>query len=280
LTLRRRVDSLLAGDFPSAALGAGTELAQIRLYQPGDDVRRMDWSVTARTRQPHVRVHVAERALTTWLLLDVSPSMSFGTAIRRKADVAEGVTLVMGYLTSRRAGRLGLLTCGEREPRMLPPRQGREALLAFLAGLSQAPAEDGLGADALAGAMNRLARIARQRALVVIVSDFLGPRTWREPLLRLTGRHDVLAVEIGDPRERELPDVGDLWLVDPETGDHLRVDTGSRRLRERFAQAAREDREDTARLLRSLGVRHVRLSTDEDWLRGLAAFLKLERRRR
>jgi len=113
---------------------------------------------------------------------------------------------------------------------------------------------------------------------VVVVSDFLGPRSWREPLPRLAGRHDVVAVEIGDPRESDLPDVGELWLVDPETGDHLRVDTRGRRLRERFAQAATAEREETARLFRTLGVNHVRLSTEGDWLGSLVGFLRLQRR--
>jgi uncharacterized protein (DUF58 family) len=278
LVLRRRVDSLLAGDYRSATLGVGTELAQIRPYQPGDDVRRMDWNVTARTRQPHVRVHLAERALTTWLLLDASPSMTFGTADRRKADVAEGVALVIGHLAARRSSRLGVMTYGERQPRLLPPRQGRTALLGLLGTLAREPEADGVGADALSEALNKAARIARQRALVVVVSDFLGSRSWREPLLRLAGRHDVVAVEVGDPRECDLPDVGDLWLVDPETGEHLRVDTRSRRLRERFAQAAAADREATAQLFRTLGVNHVRLSTEGDWLRGLVGFLRLQRR--
>ena len=278
LVLRRRVDSLLAGDYRSATLGVGTELAQIRPYQPGDDVRRMDWNVTARTRQPHVRVHLAERALTTWLLLDASPSMSFGTADRRKADVAEGVSLVVGHLAARRSSRLGVMTFGDRVSRLLPPRQGRAALLGLIETLEREPEADGGGNDALNEVLGRAARIARQRALLVVVSDFLGPRTWHEPLLRLAGKHDVLAVEIGDPRESHLPDVGDLWLVDPETGEHLKVDTGSARLRERFARAAAAEQEQTAQLFRSLNVNHVRLSTEGDWLRMLVAFLRLQRR--
>jgi len=280
LMIRRRVDSLLAGDYRSATLGVGTELAQVRPYQPGDDVRRMDWNVTARTRQPHVRVHLAERSLAIWLLLDASPSMAFGTADRRKADVAEGVALVVGHLAARRSNRLGVVTFGERQPRLLPPRQGRMALLGLLGTLARDLEADGFGEGALDEALVRTARVARQRALVVIVSDFLGPRTWREPLLRLAGRHDVVAVEIGDPRETELPNVGDLWLVDPETGEHIRVDTANRALRERFAAAALRDRAETAALFRSLGVPHIRLSTEGDWLRHLVSFLRLQRRAR
>ncbi|MHB8619495.1 MAG: DUF58 domain-containing protein, partial [Chloroflexota bacterium] len=121
LVVRRRVESLLAGDYRSSTLGVGTELAQIRPYQPGDDVRQMDWNVTARTREPHVRVQVAERSVAIWLAMDTSPSMSFGTTDRRKADVAEGVALVVGHLASRRGNRLGVITFGERRPRLLPP---------------------------------------------------------------------------------------------------------------------------------------------------------------
>ncbi|MBV8086349.1 MAG: DUF58 domain-containing protein [Chloroflexi bacterium] len=280
IQIRRRVDSLLAGDYRSSTLGVGTELAQIRPYQPGDDVRRMDWNVTARTRVPHVRVHLAERSLPIWLLLDTSPSMQFGTADRRKADVAEGVALVVGHLAARRSNRLGVLTFGERNPRLMPSRQGRAALLSLLSVLAREPDADSGGTEALTQALQRTARIARQRSLVVVVSDFLGARTWREPLMRLAGHHDVLAVEVGDPREYDLPDVGDLWLVDPETGEHLRVNTGSQALRQRFAAAAEHDRQETARLFRSLQVSHVRLSTEGDWLRNLVAFLRLHGRPR
>jgi uncharacterized protein (DUF58 family) len=280
IQIRRRVDSLLAGDYRSSTLGVGTELAQIRPYQPGDDVRRMDWNVTARTRVPHVRVHLAERSLPIWLLLDSSPSMQFGTADRRKTDVAEGVALVVGHLAARRSNRLGIMTFGERNPRLLPPRQGRAALLSLLSILAREPEADSGGAEALPQALERTSRIARQRSLVVVVSDFLGARMWREPLMRLAGHHDVLAVEVGDPREYDLPDVGDLWLVDPETGEHLRVNTGSRALRQRFAAAAERDRRETAQLFRSLQVSHVRLSTAGDWLRNLVAFLRLHGRLR
>jgi uncharacterized protein (DUF58 family) len=273
VTLRRRVDGLLPGEHRATVLGLGTELAQVRPYVPGDDVRRIDWNVTARTRIPHVRVHVAERALVTWLVLDVSPSMIFGTATRRKADVAEGVALVVGHLATRRGNRLGVITFGDRLPRARPPRQGRAGLLPLLTELRRDPQEEGGGATSLGEGLRRTARLAAQRALVVVVSDFRGPRDWRGPLLQLAGRHDVLAVEVRDPREGELPDVGALTLVDPETGHQLLVDTGSRRLRERFAARAAAERAEVAAGLRAGGARHVVLSTAGDWLRQLAAFL-------
>jgi uncharacterized protein (DUF58 family) len=272
----RRLEGLLAGDYRSPVLGVGTELAQIRPYEPGDDVRRMDWAVTARTGQPHVRVDLAERVLVSWLVLDTSPSMRFGTADRRKADVAEGVAVAIGHLATRRGNRLGAITFGDLRPRTVPVRQGRPGLIGLLAALRQEPAADAArpGATSLGDAVRRAGALARQRSLIVIVSDFRGPRDWRRPLLELAGRHEVVAVEIRDQREQELPNAGELWLVDPETGRHLRVDTRSEKLRRRFAAAAEEERRDLALGLTSIGVRHVVLTTSGEWLRPLAIFLR------
>jgi uncharacterized protein (DUF58 family) len=280
LTVRRRIAGLLAGEHRSATLGRGSELAQVRPYEPGDDVRLIDWNVTARTTEPHVRVHVAERVLVTWLLLDTSPSMVFGTADRRKWDVAEGVAVAVGHVASRRGNRLGLVTFGDRDPQARTPGQGRTGLLAVLLALRREPETALVGPTSLGAAISRASRLALQRAAVFVVSDFRGPRDWRAPLLELAGRHEVVAVEIQDPREQELPNVGDLWLVDPETGRQLRVDTARRRVRERFAEEAKSERDDLARELRSLGVAHVVLSTSGDWLRTLAVFLRREGMRR
>ena len=275
LTIRRRVEGLLAGEHRSALLGAGSELAQVRPYVPGDDVRRLEWNVTARTGEPHVRIDLAERVLVTWLALDVSPSMAFGTADRRKTDVAEGVALALGHLASRRGNRLGVVAFGHDSPRALPPRQGRAGMLGLLLELRREAPLEGGGATSLGAGMRLVSRLARQRSLVVLVSDFRGPRDWRAPLLELAGGHDVLAVEIRDPREESLPNVGELRLVDPETGRQLRVDTRSRRLRERFAAAAASERAEVAREFRSLAVGHVVLSTAGDWLRPLVSYLRL-----
>ena len=277
ISIARRMEGLLAGDFRSNLLGIGSELAMVRPYAPGDDVRRIDWNVTARTTEPHVRVDLAERVLVTWLVLDASPSMQFGTADRRKADVAEGVAIALGHLATRRGNRLGFVTFGNATPRVLPPKQGRAGLVGLLAALRDE--EDETASDtSLAEAIRSTAGLARQRSLVVVVSDFRGPRDWRRPLLELAGRHDVVAVEVQDPREQELSNVGLLWLVDPETGRQLRVDTRSRRLRERFAVAARAERAEVARSFAALGVRHVVLTTSGDWLRPLVTFLRRRRR--
>jgi uncharacterized protein (DUF58 family) len=278
LSIGRRMEGLLAGDYRSVLLGDGTELAQVRPYVPGDDVRRIDWNVTARTRVPHVRVQLAERVLVTWLVLDTSASMQFGTAERRKADVAEGVALAVGHVATRRGNRLGLVTFGDSRARSLPPKQGRIGLIGLLAGLREEPDETAVGATSLGEALTRTAALGRQRAAVVVVSDFRGPLDWRRPLLDLAARHDVVAVEIRDPREQELPNAGALWLVDPETGRQLRVDTRSPRLRARFAAAAATERAEVARVLASAGARHVVVTTSGDWLRSLAVFLRRGRR--
>jgi uncharacterized protein (DUF58 family) len=283
VTVGRRIRGLVPGEYRAHDLGGGTELAQVRPYQPGDDVRRIDWNVTARTTVPHVRIHVPERALTTWLLLDASASMTFGTADRRKADVAEGVAVAVGHLATLRGNRLGLVTFGSRKDRRLPARGGRDGLLALL--LSSRNDED-LADDGAAGsprpaattlesALQFVAAAAPRGGLVVVVSDFRGSRSWQRPLAAVAARHQVLVVEIRDPREDLLPDVGELTLVDAESGREVRVDTSSRRLRQQFESEAAAERASLASDLRRVGVGHVVLSTSGSWLRSLAAQLRV-----
>jgi uncharacterized protein (DUF58 family) len=279
VSIGRRVGGLLAGDYRSLLLGEGTELAQVRPYVPGDDVRHIDWNVTARTGEPHVRVQLAERVLVTWLVLDTSPSMQFGTADRRKADVAEGAAIAVGHIATRRGNRLGYVTFGDRSERWLPPRQGRLGLIGLLEALRADDVEGRVGATSLGAALRRTGGLATQRAIVIVVSDFRGPRDWKRPLVELAGRHEVVAVEIRDPREQELPNAGVLWLVDPETGRQVRADTRSAKLRARFAAAAAQERAEVTRTLASAGARHVVLSTSGDWLRSLAVFLRRGRHR-
>lgn len=274
LTIGRRVDGLLAGDHRSSLLGRGTELAQVRPYVPGDDVRLIDWNVTARTRVPHVRAHLAERVLVTWVVLDRSPSMAFGTADRRKDDVALGVALALGHAASVRGNRVGLVAFGDGPSTPIPPRQGRAGLVGVWSALHEA---DGGVAPGLAGALAGLGAAARQRALVAVVSDFRGPVDWQAGLLDVAGRHDILAVEVRDPREGVLEDVGEVWFADPETGQRVRVDTSDARLRQRFTQAAAEERGAVAAALAQVGASHVVLSTDGDWLRELAVHLRMLR---
>jgi uncharacterized protein (DUF58 family) len=280
VTIGRRIHGLLPGAFRAHELGGGTELAQVRPYEPGDDVRRIDWNVTARTAVPHVRVHVPERSLTTWLLVDVSPSMTFGTAERRKADVAEGVALAVGHLATQRGNRLSVLTFGDGRDTRSPARGGRAGLVALLAmQLGDIEAADGdarLPAESRspAAALRFLSRGAQRGGQVVLVSDFRGTREWHPLLAAVAARHHLLAIEIRDPREDELPDVGELTLVDAETGREVRVDTSSRRLRTEFGAAAVAERQSLAQELRRLGAGHIVLDTAGSWLRSLAAQLR------
>jgi uncharacterized protein (DUF58 family) len=224
---------------------------------------------------------MAERVLVTWLVLDTSPSMQFGTAERRKADVAEGVAIAVGHIATRRGNRLGFVTFGDEEERALPPRQGKVGLIGLLESLRQESANgrERAGATSLGAGLRRTGSMATQRAVVIVVSDFRGPLDWRRPLIELAGRHEVVAIEIRDPREQELPNAGVLWLVDPETGRQVRADTRSEKLRERFATAAAVERAEVTRTLVNAGARHVVLSTSGDWLRSLAVFLRRGRQR-
>jgi uncharacterized protein (DUF58 family) len=282
LVLARRASGPLPGERRAAGRGAGTELAQIRPYQFGDDVRRIDAAATARTGLPHVRDHVPERTLTTWLVVDTSASMAFGTADRLKSDIAEGVALVIGRLAVRRAGRVGLLTCGAPEPKQVPPRGGRPALVALRKALGGVAPDGHAPTDALAAALRRVNRLTRGHSLVVVISDFreaaasraTARPAWARAFGVLAQRHDVLAVEVVDPRESELPDAGHLTLVDPETGQRFEADTSSAELRRRFASAELARRDELKAHLRRAQARHVELTTDADWLRGLGRGLR------
>lgn len=274
LAIARRVNVQLPGEYRSAFVGAGSEFQQIRPYQPGDDVRRIDWNVTARTGEPHVRVDLAERVLVTWLVLDASASMRFGTADRRKADVSEGVAIAVGNVATRRGNRLGIVSFGEGAPEVQKPRGGRRHLLLALDAVRKAPA----GPGALDDALRLVFGLATQRSLVAVVSDFRGPRTWDKALAVVAARHTTFAVEVRDPREQVLADVGELHLADPETGDHVSVDTSDPRIRHVFAERASDERRDLAQLLGSLGVPHVALSTEGDWFGPLARFLRSGKR--
>jgi uncharacterized protein (DUF58 family) len=266
LRLARRSASPLPGEHRAPGVGQGTELTQLRPYEVGDDVRQLDAAATARTGEPHVRLHVPERALTTWLVVDVSPSMAFGTADRLKSDVAEGVAQVIGRLAVRRAGRIALLTFGSGRMRLIPPRGSRPALIGLRRTLAEGVGPDGRSEpQALALALGRVGRIALQPGFVVVISDFRGQHDWTTMMGALAMRHSVLAVEVRDPREAELPAVGRLALVDPETGQRVEVDSNHRALRRRFAEAERRDREHLASELRRLRVDHAILSTAGDW---------------
>ncbi len=268
--INRLVSRMLPGGRRAVGVGSGIELSQLRPYEAGDDVRYLDPAASARTGNLHIRLHVPERAVTTWIVLDLSPSMAFGTAQRLKADVAEGVVLVFGRLGIRRAGSVGLVAFGAGHAdgsRVLPPRGAKPAMIAVRKLLAEGVAPDGRSdPGALADALGRTLRLATQPGLVVVISDFRDQQRWERPLGALRLRHATLAIEIGDPREAELPAVGHLALVDPETGDLVYVNSSRRQIRERFAALESERREAVASELRRLRVDHVALATDQDWL--------------
>jgi len=270
LTLDRRVGGQMTGDHRGRGHGAGLELDRLRAYEPGDDVRKIDWNATARTLVPQVREDVPDRQLTAWLLLDSSPSMHFGTADRRKADVAEGAALVVGRFAARRGNRLGVVTFGSGREVVSPPAGGSRGMLGLLRAIATEPPEEGGGQTSPARALSLIGAIRSTPGVVVVLSDFRGPRDWVPALTEVSGRHAVIALEVSDPREDALVDVGELTLIDPETGRTLRVDTGDRRLRSAFDDAAAADRADLASVFRRLGIRHLRLSTDGPWLPALA----------
>ena len=275
LAVARRAGGVLPGEHRTLGAGTGTELAQLRPYEPGDDPRRLDPAASARTGIAHVRLLVPERALTTWLVLDISPSMAFGTGDRLKSDVAEGVAQVVAQASVRRGGRIAIVTAGAMRPRVLPPRGGRGALAAVRRLLAEGVAPDGTaGAPGLPEALQRVRRLASSHGLVIVASDFRDDSGWERPLRALRERHSTLAIEIRDPREGELPDAGHLVLVDPETGRHVEADTSSPRLREAFARLEAERRDALTASLRRAGAQHVVLSTQGEWLRELARRLR------
>jgi uncharacterized protein (DUF58 family) len=286
ILITRKLDGLLHGDHQGLVPAAGTDPGEAREYAFGDDVRHMDWNLTARTTIPHIRDTIAERELETWLVVDRSPSMDFGTARCAKRDLATAAVAAFALLANRAGNRTGAVLVDPGGSAVVPARAGREPALALLHQLSSAlpaaaPTPDGgAGAGDLAGGLGVAERLARRRGLVVVVSDFLGNDSWAPALRRLGGRHQLVAVEIRDPREDDLPPVGLLTLVDPETGARVEVQTNSATLRARFAEAAAAQRAETARALRTAGARHVILSTDRDWLVDLVQAVARWRRQR
>jgi uncharacterized protein (DUF58 family) len=277
--LRRRLEGLLSGDTRTSMLGQGLELYQVRPYEPGDDVRWMEWNVTARTGEPHVRSLVAERTVTTLVLLDRSPSMTFGTADRRKADVAEGVVLAVSHLSTRRGNRLALKTFGESDSKTLPPRGGKLGLLGTLEALRSDPPRDGSGGGSLNETLRDVRALLRHRGVLVVVSDLRGPIDWGRSLALCAQQHEPIVVEVRDPREEVLPNVGGVWLVDPETGSPTFVDTANATLRRGFEAAATKERAEVRRAVLRSGARHVVLSTEGDWLHPFADAVSARRRR-
>jgi uncharacterized protein (DUF58 family) len=279
LLITRKLDGLLQGDYLGLLPGPGTEAGESREYRAGDDVRRMDWPVTARTQVPHVRQTVADRELETWLAVDLSASLDFGTARCLKRDLALAAAASTAHLTVRGGNLIGAVV-GTGDTRVrLPARPGRKDANGLLRQIARTPVRP--GRDDLGALVDMLNRPPRRRGLAVVISDFLAPvESWARPLRKLSVRHDVLAVEILDPRELELPDVGVIALVEPETGQMHEVQTADGRLRERYAAAAAAQRSEIAGAIRAAGSAHLRLRTDSDWLLDIVRFVAAQRHAR
>lgn len=297
LLVTRKLDGLLQGDYVGLLPGPGSEAGESREYRPGDDVRRMDWPVTARTTLPHVRRTVADRELETWLAVDLSASLDFGTGQWLKRDLVVAAVAAVAHLTVRGGNRIGAVvgtggfggttrpvagrTGTPTPPNVLrlPARPGRkeaQGLLRAIAHTEIKPGRSDLGA-----LVDMLNRPPRRRGVAVVISDFLSPpEQWGRPVRKLAVRHDVLAIEVVDPRELELPDVGVLALVDPETGQLHEVQTADPRLRRRYAEAASAQRAAIAHQLRAAGAAHLRLRTDSDWLLDMVRFVAAQRHAR
>ncbi len=277
LTVRRRLDGLLQGNHLGLVPGPGTEPGDARPYHPGDDVRRMDWSVTARTTEAHIRQTVADRELETWLVADLSASLDFGTTGCEKRDLVVAAAAAIGHLTGGGGNRLGAVVASGAGTARYPARGGRASLQHLLRALASTPRSTVGERGDLAAAIEQLRRPPRRRGLAVVISDFLGEINWERSLRALSGRHDLLAVEILDPRDLELPDVGLVTLLDPESGRTKEVSTTSS-LRRDFARAAADRQAQVATALRRCGAAHLTLRTDRDWVADVLRFVLTRKR--
>ena len=274
IDVTRRLDGLGSGPHATAHLGPGSERAGARRYDAGDDARTIDWNLTARSGEAHVRRTEAERSLDLWVVVDRSASLDFGTVGSEKRDVALAAVAAFGLEHVGGGNRIGVLACGTGDLRHRPPRAGRSAVMSALAMVHETPRAldvPGDGAD-LAAALRWTAASARRRSRVVVVSDFLDAGPWSDGLRRLSLRHDVVAVQVTDPRELALPDIGIVPVVDAETGRQRFVHTGDAGLRRRYAEAAAERDARIVEAVRGSGVTHLRLSTDRDWLGDVVRF--------
>ncbi|MGV9300424.1 MULTISPECIES: DUF58 domain-containing protein [Amycolatopsis] len=278
LEVRRRLDGLLQGNHLGLVPGPGSEPGEARPYQPGDDVRRMDWAVTARTTTPHIRETVADRELETWVVADMSASLDFGTALCEKRDLVVCATAAVAHLTGGGGNRIGALVSNGEGTTRLPARGGLPHARGLVRRLAETPrAAEGVRGD-FAGALEQLRRPPRRRGLAVAISDFLGPMDWERPLRALGGRHELIAIEIVDPRDVDLPEVGTVVLADPETGRQREVHA-SALLRKEFGAAANAHRQTVAAGLRRAGAAHLVLRTDSDWIADMVRFVVARKRR-
>ena len=287
-TVLRRLDGLLQGHYKTLMRGSGLDLADLREYQLHDDVRHIDWNVTARLQQPHVRVFTEDREMAAWFLLDLSPSVDFGSGEQRKSDVLLRFTAVLARLISGQGNRVGAMVYGSRGrarvEAMLPARGGRLHVLRLLqmlmpASAGKAPAPAGNAATRLGDLLRSAVFTVRQRSTVFVVSDFISQPGWERPLGELARRHDVVAVRLVDPLELELPDLGLIPIRDAETGEQIEVDTSDKGFRQRFARIAAQREAQLRDSLARAGVDTLELATDEDLSDAVLRFVDLRERR-
>ena len=277
----KRLDGILQGDYRSLFLGHGFDLAEVREYQPEDDVRYMDWNVTARMDTPYVRQYVEDREINAWLLLDLSPSIDFGTAKESKRNLVVDFAAVLSRLLTRHGNRVGAMLFSNDVDEVLQPRGGQLQTLRIVHQLVRPDRKQAqAGSTDLAAILNRAAQTLRRRSLVFIVSDFISEQDWEGPLARLSERHEVLAIWMWDPREEEIPPIGPLVLEDAETGQQVYVDTRDQGFQDRFAWLVQERRRKLERAFARHGVDFLRLSTDGDMVREVARFAHLRRESR
>jgi uncharacterized protein (DUF58 family) len=275
----RRLDGLLQGNYRSLFYGSGLDFADIREYQPEDDVRYIDWNVTARMEAPYVREYHEDREISAWFLLDMSASMDFGALETHKRAVLTDVVATLARLLTRHGNRVGALLYGSRVERTIPARGGRMQVLRLINDLLRQPHPQPGQPTSLSALLEAGVRTISHRSLVFVISDFISEPGWERPLKALVRRHEVLAVRVWDPREVELPDIGAVIMQDAETGEQLFVDTRDRAFRERFRAAALQREAATREALARAGVDLLALSTEEDLVRALVRFAALRKRR-
>jgi uncharacterized protein (DUF58 family) len=278
-TVVRRLDGLLQGDYRTLLRGAGMDLADLREYQLHDDARHIDWNVTARMPTAHVREHNEDREVTAWFLLDLSPSMDFGSGSVRKQDVLIEFTAVLARILTRRGNRVGVMAYGGKVDTIIPPKSGRRHVLHILGALLSRPTAKAARATDLSAFLRVGFDVVRRRCLLFVVSDFVSTPGWEEPLSQLARRHELLAVRVLDPLEQALPDLGLLTLQDAETGERLFVDTHDKAFRKRFAQAVDRREQALRDALQRAGVDALVLSTADDIVGSIVRFSQLRRRR-
>lgn len=273
----RRLDGRLQGDYRTLFRGEGVDFHDLREYEPGDDLRHIDWNVTARMDSPFVRQYTEDREATAWLLLDRSASMAFGPVERQKDLVLVEVALTVAQVLARGGNRVGAILFDNEVERTIPPRQGRRQVLRIAHHLLQPP-RPARGTTDLSVLLRAASGVARRRSLVVVLSDFISAPGWASSLALLTRRHDVVAVQVLDPRESELPSAGMVYVEDAETGEQIFVDTDDPGFQQRLREVARERQEELTALVRSAGTELHTVATDEDLVRALARISQLRRR--